>query len=314
MSGDKIENLAFLGTGIMGAPMATNLLKAGFRVTVWNRTRAKAEALAPLGARVAPAIAEAVRGAGAVISMLENGPAVEAVLGEAHEAIEPGAIAIDMSSIPPPTARACAARLSARAIEHLDAPVSGGEVGAKAATLAIMVGGAHETFERAQPIFAALGRAIYVGPSGAGQLAKLANQVIVGVTIGAVAEALLLAAAGGADPAAVRSALMGGFADSRILTLHGERMLERNFAPGAASKIQLKDLVTAQEAAREAGISLPLTDTVEALFRALVEGGGADWDHSALLKELERRNAPARAGNKADRLPSPKAAVSKDGI
>ncbi len=297
--------VAVLGTGLMGAPMAANLLAAGHQVKVWNRTVAKTEPLIAQGARGAPSPVEAVAEAEAVITMLENGPVVTSVLFDsgAAERLRPGALVIDMSSIPPHTARDHAARLEAKGAAHLDAPVSGGTVGAEAATLAIMVGGRGGDFDRAQAIFAALGRATHVAPHGAGQTAKLANQIIVGVTIGAVAEALLLAAAGGADPAAVRKALSGGFADSRILELHGQRMIDRTFLPGGRSHIHLKDMNTILETAKELSLELPFSEAARALFRALVDGGGGDYDHSALLLELERRNAPARVGVASDTLP-----------
>ena len=205
------------------------MLKAGFALTAWNRTPAKAETLAAAGAKVSPSAADAVKNADIVITMLSNGPAVEEVLFGASNiaaAIRKGALVLDMSSIPPATARSHAERLAKLGIAHLDAPVSGGTGGAQSGKLVIMAGGAAADFERARPIFAALGNPTLVGGSGAGQLAKLCNQAIVGITIGAVAEALLLAAAGGADPAAVRQALMGGFAGGRILQEHGQRMLQ----------------------------------------------------------------------------------------
>jgi 2-hydroxy-3-oxopropionate reductase len=299
------ERIAFLGIGLMGAPMATNLLKAGFAVTAWNRTPAKAEPLKGQGASVVSSAADAVRDADIVITMLTNGPAVEDVLfgaPKAATAIRKGALVIDMSSIPPATARGHAQRLAALGIAHLDAPVSGGTGGARDGKLVIMAGGKAEDFARAQPVFAVLGKPTLVGPSGAGQLAKLCNQAIVGITIGAVAEALLLAAAGGADPAAVRQALMGGFADSRILQEHGQRMLNRRFLPGFAAANQLKDLDTVLDTAREAKLSLPLSERVTGLFRDLA-AFGPGYDHSALLLELEKRNAPARVGTAPDTLP-----------
>lgn len=185
--------------------------------------------------------------------------------------------------------------------------MSGGTIGAEQATLAIMAGGTPAAFERAAPIFAALGRATLVGPAGSGQLAKLAklaNQAIVAVTIGAVAEALLLAAAGGANPAAVRQAIMGGFADSRILELHGNRMILRDFIPGGLADHQVKDCATIVATAKAAGLTLPFAETALALFQDLVAHGGARYDHSALVLELERRNAPARIGTAPDRLPA----------
>lgn len=300
------ERIAFLGIGLMGAPMAANLLKAGFALTAWNRTAAKAEPLKGQGATLAKSAAAAVKDADIVIAMLTNGAAVEEVLfGTANVAgaLRPGTLFIDMSSIPPATARDHAARLKARGIAHLDAPVSGGTGGARDGKLVIMAGGAAKDFARAEPVFAALGKPTLIGPSGAGQLAKLCNQAIVGITIGAVAEALLLAAAGGADPAAVREALMGGFADSRILREHGQRMLNRRFLPGFAVANQVKDLDTVLDAARQAKLDLPLSARVTELFKELAGEGGADFDHSALLLELERRNAPARVGSGQDILP-----------
>jgi 2-hydroxy-3-oxopropionate reductase len=298
-------HIAVLGTGLMGAPMAANLLGAGHRVTVWNRTAEKTAPLVAAGAVAASSPARAVAGADAVITMLESGPVVAEVLFDAGAAgaLVTDALVIDMSSIPPTLARDHAARIEALGARHLDAPVSGGTVGAEAGSLAIMAGGRREDFDRAAEIFAPLGRATHVGPHGAGQLAKLANQIIVGVTIGAVAEALLLAAAGGADPAAVREALRGGFADSRILELHGQRMIDRSFLPGGRSAIQLKDLDTIVAAGAECGLGLPFSETARGLFEALVGHGGADYDHSALLLELERRNPPARVGDTPDTLP-----------
>jgi 2-hydroxy-3-oxopropionate reductase len=223
--------------------------------------------------------------------------------GGAAAALKRGALAIDMSSSPPPLARDHAQRFAARGIGYLDAPVSGGVVGARAGTLAIMAGGGAQDFARAQPIFASLGRANRVGPAGSGQLAKCCNQAIVAITIGAVAEALLLAAASGADPAAVRDALMGGFADSRILALHGKRMIERDFLPGGRARVQLKDQDTILAAARDAKLHLPLSECVTALYRDLVAHGGSELDQNALLLELERRNAPARLGTAPDQTP-----------
>lgn len=298
--------VALLGTGLMGAPMARRLLQAGFDVAVWNRTRAKAEPLAADGARVTETAAEAVAGAAVVITMLSDGPAVTDALfgaGRAAEALAPAALVIDMSSIPPATARDHAQRLGSHGRRHLDAPVSGGVRGAAAGTLAVMVGGEEADFLEAAPVFAAFGRATRVGPSGAGQVAKLANQVIVGVTIGAVAEALLLAAAGGADPAAVREAIRGGFAESRILEEHGRRMLERDFRPGGTVSTQIKDLQTALDAAAEGGVSLPLTRDARDRYAFLRDAmGGGGYDHAALLLQLEEAGG-ARVGTGEDVLP-----------
>jgi len=291
-----VLSIAMLGTGLMGAPMAARLLAAGHAVRAWNRTRDKLDPLRAKGAGVAATPAEAVAGADAVITMLENGAVVDTVLfaSGAADALRPGALVIDMSSIAPADARDHARRLETLGAAHLDAPVSGGTKGAAEGTLAIMVGGRAADFARAGPVFAALGRATHVGPHGAGQVAKLANQVIVGVTIGAVAEALLLAVANGADPEAVRRALAGGFADSPILRQHGRRMTSRDFTPGGRAAIHLKDMNNILDAAAGSGLSLPLAEVTRALFAALVAGGDGDLDHAALALALERRNAPAR--------------------
>ncbi|BCJ91455.1 dehydrogenase [Terrihabitans soli] len=282
--------IALLGTGLMGAPMARRLLGAGFPLTVWNRSIEKAEALKADGAKVAVSAAEAVSEADFAITMLDNGAVVTEVLfglGVA-EALPKGSVLIDMSSIPPSVARDHAARLAKEGRFHLDAPVSGGTVGAAAGTLAIMAGGPEDVFKRAQPVFAPMGRAIRVGPSGAGQISKLANQTIVGITIGAVAEALLLAERGGADPKAVREAIRGGFAESRILEVHGKRMVDREFIPGARSTTQIKDLETILATAREIGFEMPLSKEVYARYLDLRDRlGGGDLDHAALFLQLD---------------------------
>jgi 2-hydroxy-3-oxopropionate reductase len=298
------ERIAFLGIGLMGAPMAERLAAAGRDLVLWNRTRAKAEAIA--GARVAATPAEAAAQADVLITMLENGPVVEAVLFGQHgaaAALNRGALVIDMSSSPPPLARDHAQRFAARGIGYLDAPVSGGVVGAHAGTLAIMAGGSAADFARAKPILDPLGRPNRVGPAGSGQLAKCCNQAIVAITIGAVAEALLLAAASGADPAAVREALLGGFADSRILQHHGKRMMERDFMPGGSERVQLQEQDTILAAAKDAKLRLPLSECVTALYRDLVKHGGSEFDQNALLLELERINTPARLGQTVDKVP-----------
>ncbi|MGH7123234.1 MAG: NAD(P)-dependent oxidoreductase [Stellaceae bacterium] len=296
--------IAFLGTGLMGGPMAANLLKAGFAVTAWNRTLAKAEALRSAGAGLAPSADAAGASADVVITMLESGPVVESVLfeGGVVQALKPGALVIDMSSAEPQRARAHAERLAELGIGYLDAPVSGGTPGAKAGTLAIMAGGSEPDFERAVPIFAAMGRATRVGPAGAGQLAKLCNQVIVSVTMAAVAEALLLASAGGADPVAVRQALSGGFADSKILQIHGGHMLERSFIPGGPAWTIRKDGRTILAAAREFGVSVPMAERANQLFEQLCAHGGEKYDSASVLLELERLSGK-RLGTKPDRLP-----------
>jgi 2-hydroxy-3-oxopropionate reductase len=284
--------IAFLGTGLMGAPMCQNLLSAGLPLTVWNRSLAKAEPLAKRGAIVADSPQSAASDADVVITMLSDGPAVSEVMFEqdAADAIREGATRIDMGSIGADEAIDHAKRHSERGVRYLDAPVSGGTRGAAAGELAIMAGGNAETFAAMQPVFAPLGQATHVGPNGCGQLAKLANQVIVAITIGAVSEALILAGGGGADRAKVREALQGGFASSRILTEHGQRMVKRNFEPGGPAKFQLKDLRNALSAADRLGLDLPITKLLHGLFDAMVQSGKGDMDHSGLLTHLEAFN------------------------
>jgi 3-hydroxyisobutyrate dehydrogenase-like beta-hydroxyacid dehydrogenase len=293
MAASTSVNVAFLGIGLMGSRQAKRLLDAGHSLTVWNRSREKAEALSAFGARVVDTAAEAVADADVVILMLENGRIVTDVLflQGAAGSLRPGAVLVDMSSIKPAEAQEHAKRLAERGVHHIDAPVSGGTLGAEQGTLAIMAGGESDMFDRVESLLAIMGRPVHVGPHGAGQLAKLANQIIVGVTIGAVAEALLLAQRGGADPAKVREALRGGFAESRILELHGQRMVERDFVTKGRSATHLKDLDNALDAAERIDLdSLPYTALTADLFRGLIENAG-DLDHSGLLVELERRNA-----------------------
>ncbi|QFY61014.1 NAD(P)-dependent oxidoreductase [Rhizobium grahamii] len=290
------RSIAFLGTGLMGAPMARRLLDAGFAVTVWNRDATKAQALAKDGAVVAETPSLAARGAAVVFTMLSDGKAVEDVLflqGVA-EALPQNATVIDCSSIAPAQARDHATRLAARGIRHLDAPVSGGVVGAAAGTLAIMAGGDGTLIAELADVFAPLGRVTHVGPSGTGQLAKLGNQQIVAVTIGAIAEAMMLVQAGGGSPEAFRRAIRGGFAESRILDIHGQRMVSREFGHAGPSKLQLKDLNNILAVAEDLSLVLPLTEAVRAEFAAFVEDGGADVDHSGLLLQLEKQNAGGR--------------------
>jgi 2-hydroxy-3-oxopropionate reductase len=292
IEGESPMNIAVLGIGFMGFPMARRLCEAGHTVHVWNRSRDKAERVAPFGAKVHDAPASAVRGASIVISMLESGPVVEDVLfnqGTAA-AMKRGTLVVDMASIQPREARDHAARLGDFGASHLDAPVSGGTGGAEAGTLVIMVGGKAADFDRARPIFEVFGRATHVGPHGTGQLTKLANQMIVGITIGAIAEALLLCQKGGADMARVKDAITGGFADSRILQVHGQRMVERDFAPGARMAVQRKDLRNALATAEEVGFDAPVTALIEKLYDDGVEHGLADLDHAGLFVELASRN------------------------
>jgi 3-hydroxyisobutyrate dehydrogenase-like beta-hydroxyacid dehydrogenase len=294
--------IAFLGIGLMGKPMATRLAQAGFTVRAWNRTPAKAEAVRAAGAWPQPTILDAVGGADIVISMLEAGAAVGQVIDAALPALKPGALWIDMSSTRHAEALAFHARLQAQGRSFIDAPVSGGVAGAEAGTLAIMAGGAIDDFTRAEAVLRALGRPTLVGPAGSGQVAKLCNQLIVGGTLNIVAEALLLAQAAGADPAAVRAAIRGGFAESRILEMHGQRMLDRNFMPGGQVKSQVKDLQNVLAAAADAGVVLPVTALVTETFRS-IEGDYPRADHSAALLALERMNPGQRLGQGPDQLP-----------
>jgi 2-hydroxy-3-oxopropionate reductase len=285
--------IAFLGTGLMGAPMAQNLLSAGFDVTVWNRTAAKADTLVEMGAIWAATPESAVSGAQIIISMLTDGPTTARLQADPalRDALSAGAVWVEMASIKPDEARAQATDLSSLQVGHLDAPVSGGTRGAIEGTLAIMVGGEMDIFGLVQPILSAMGRPVLVGPSGAGELAKLANQAIVAISISAVAEAMLLLERGGADPAAVRDALRGGFADSTILQQHGARMTTSDFAPGGLSSVQVKDLDNIQYEAAALGLSLPSTDEVRHRFKYLCDDlNSGDLDHSALYLELRHRN------------------------
>lgn len=294
--------IAFLGIGLMGRPMTLRLLQAGYTTRVWNRTASKAEALRQAGALPHTDIGDAVRGARVVITMLEEGSVVGEVIDAALPALAQGTLWIDMSSTQHGEALAFHGRLGAAQCRFLDAPVSGGVAGAEAGTLAIMAGGALDDFSLAEQVLAAMGKPTLVGPAGSGQVAKLCNQLIVGGTLNIVAEALLLAQAAGADPAAVRNAIRGGFAESRILEMHGQRMLERNFMPGGQVKSQLKDLRNVLVAAADAGVLLPVTALVTESY-ASIEAEHPRADQSAALLALEKRNPGQRLGNGADRLP-----------
>jgi 2-hydroxy-3-oxopropionate reductase len=294
--------IAFLGIGLMGKPMAARLLAAGYPVKVWNRTAEKAAELVSAGGRHCLAPEEAVRSADIVITMLEAGPIVAEVLEQVMPALVPGKLVIDMSSTRQSEAVALSQRLQEGGVAFLDAPVSGGVLGAEAGTLAIMAGGSVKDFSRARPILEAMGRPTHVGGAGCGQLAKLCNQLIVGGTLNIVAEALLLAQAGGADPAAVRNALRGGFAESRILEVHGQRMLERNFMPGGQVKSQFKDMQNILAAAAGTGLQLPLTALVTQSYEVLMDSQPRA-DQSATLLALEKINPGIRLGSISDKLP-----------
>ena len=293
-SGESIQRVAFLGLGLMGSSMAANLIRSGLPVCIWNRTKSKMLPLIALGAQAVDTPVEAAMGADVVITMLHNGNIVDEVLFETGVAgiLNPGALVIDMSSISPLRAKRHFQKLLDMKIDYLDAPVSGGTAGAEEGALVIMVGGEKQVYDRALPILAPLGRASYIGPSGSGQLTKVANQIIVGITIGAVAEGLLLAAAGGADPTTVRDCLLGGFAESRILEQHGKRMIDRDFEPGGSNKIFLKDLNTVIATANELELDLPLLSYVHGVYKKLIEGAFSDHDHSSYILALEEENHP----------------------
>lgn len=271
----------------MGKPMDIRLLQTGYPVIAWNRTHAKAEVLMPLGAQVAMQPSNAVRNADIVITMLEAGPIVAEVIESALPGLKHGALVVDMSSTPQSEAQDLHTTLLANGIAFIDAPVSGGVLGAESGTLAIMAGGSVENFARAEPVPRAMGRPVLVGPPGCGQVAKLCNQLIVGGTLAIVAEVLLLAQTAGADPVAVRSAIRGGFAESRILEVHGQRMIDRNFLPGGQVKSQTKDQENVLIAATAAGVRLPVTELVTQAYRSILDAA-PNADQSAALLALAR--------------------------
>jgi 2-hydroxy-3-oxopropionate reductase len=283
-------DLGFIGLGIMGAPMAGRLMEAGHRLFVHTRSKLPA-AIAASAAVPCTSARDVAERADIVFLMLPDTPDVEAVLfGETGVAagLSKGKTVVDMSSISPLATKAFAARINALGCDYLDAPVSGGEVGAKAGSLTIMVGGPEAAFARVKPLFEAMGKNVtLVGGNGDGQTCKVANQIIVALNIAAVGEALVFAAKAGADPAKVRQALMGGFASSRILEVHGERMLERTFAPGFRIRLHQKDLNLALAGARELGVALPQTAGAAQLMQACAAHGMAEFDHSALVRALE---------------------------
>jgi 2-hydroxy-3-oxopropionate reductase len=309
MSTAPNRRIALLGTGIMGAHMARRLAQAGFAVTAWNRNPDKAEKLAQFGVKIAGSPSAACNDADVVIVMLSDGPVVEQVLfspdqtgKKPAEAMAPGAVLMVMSSIPVETCQAQAPRLATRGVHYIDAPVSGGEPGARDGTLAIMAGGNPKVVDGIADVFSAMGRVTHIGPVGTGQMTKLANQIIVGATMAGIAEALHFATRGGADPAAVRKALMGGFADSKILNIHGERMVERNFVPGGPAEYQLKDMRTARALAAASGMQFTLLDCLVGMFGDMIDQFGPGLDVAGILQEVERRSGGAAAGELAAKV------------
>jgi 2-hydroxy-3-oxopropionate reductase len=281
-----MANIGFIGVGIMGKPMAGHLAKGGHQVLTFSRSNPTVEGCTP-----AKSLAELTQQSEVIILMLPDTPDVEKVLfGEAGVAgaLTKGKAVVDMSSISPTETKKFAARIRELGCDYVDAPVSGGQVGAQNAALTIMCGGTQQAFDRVKPLFELMGKNItLIGDNGAGQTCKVANQIIVAATIEAVGEALLFASKAGADPAQVRAALMGGFASSRILEVHGERMIKRNFQPGFRIALHQKDLNLALSGAKELGISLPATSTCQQLFNAVVAAGGAGLDHSGMVQALE---------------------------
>lgn len=287
-----MEKIGFIGLGIMGAPMAGHLLDAGYTViSTDHRSKAPADLVAK-GLKAVTGNSAVAKAADIIITMVPDTPQVDEVLfGENGVAsgLSKGKLVVDMSSISPIATKEFARKVNALGCDYLDAPVSGGEVGAKAASLTIMVGGEEKPFERAKPIFEKMGKNItLVGGNSVGQTTKVANQIVVALTIEAVAEALVFASKAGADPAKVRQALMGGLASSRILEVHGERMIKRTFAPGFRIELHQKDLNLALEGAKSLGVSLPNTSTTQQLFNSCSANGGGKDDHSGLVKALER--------------------------
>jgi 2-hydroxy-3-oxopropionate reductase len=283
--------IGFIGLGIMGTPMATHLIDAGYHLFVYTQGKLP-EHLIEKHVTICLSSQGVAERADIVITMVPDTPDVEEVLfGKQSVAagLSAGKLVVDMSSISPTATKKFAQKIQALGCEYLDAPVSGGEVGAKNATLSIMVGGSEASFERAKPLFELMGKNItHVGGNGDGQTAKVANQIIVALNIEAVAEALVFAARAGADPAKVRAALMGGFASSKILEVHGDRMVKRTFDPGFRIALHQKDLNLALSTARELGVSLPNTATAQELFNACAAHGGSGWDHSAMVRALEK--------------------------
>ena len=281
-----LPTVGWIGLGIMGKPMARNALRAGFPVVVWNRSRAPVAELVAEGALEAATPRDVAERSDVVVTIVTDSPEVEqVVLGEDGVAagIRPGAVYVDMSTIAPGAERRIAVEIVSRGGRALDAPVSGGEQGAIAGTLSIMVGGDQATFDELEPLFSVLGKnVVRIGESGAGQIAKACNQIVVALTIEAVAEALALAEACGVDPARVRNALLGGFAQSRILDVHGERMIARNFVPGFKSSLHRKDMRIVDATAREASLDLPGARLVLERFDQLCDRGDGELDHSAL--------------------------------
>ena len=284
--------IGFIGTGLMGLPMAKNILKAGYNLKAFNRSQNKATPLKDQGAEISSSIKEAVSDSDVVITMLTDDNAVDEIMSSSDflGGLKSEAIVIDMSSVKPSTATNHGNNLKSKNINYLDAPVSGGTIGAEEASLAIMVGGEQDVFNRASEILKTMGNPTLVGPVGSGQVSKLANQIIVGLTIGAVAEAVTLCEKAGADPVKMISALSGGWADSKILQTHGKRMIEKDFSPKGKTSTHLKDMNNILDCANNFNTHLPISNLVKEMYKTLVENDHGDKDHSSLYMEIERMN------------------------
>ena len=276
----------------MGLPMSKNIVKAGYNLTVFNRSKNKAEPLKEFGAKISNTLKDAVDGSDIVITMLTDDTAVDAVMNNSDflENLKSGSIVIDMSSVKPTTATKHGNNLKLKNINYLDAPVSGGTIGAEEASLAIMVGGEQNIFDDAFDILKKMGNPTLVGPIGSGQVSKLANQIIVGLTIGAVAEAVTLCEKAGADPNKMIKALSGGWADSKVLQTHGKRMINKDFTPKGRTSVHLKDMNNILECANNYNTHLPISNLVKEMYKSLVDKGHGETDHSSLYKEIERIN------------------------
>ena len=276
----------------MGLPMSKNIVKAGYNLTVFNRSKSKAEPLKEFGAKISNTLKDAVDGSDIVITMLTDDTAVDEVMNndDFTKSLKSGAIVIDMSSVKPTTATKHGNNLKLKNINYLDAPVSGGTIGAEEASLAIMVGGEQNIFDDAFDILKKMGNPTLVGPIGSGQVSKLANQIIVGLTIGAVAEAVTLCEKAGADPNKMIKALSGGWADSKVLQTHGKRMINKDFTPKGRTSVHLKDMNNILECANNYNTHLPISNLVKEMYKSLVENGHGETDHSSLYKEIERIN------------------------
>ena len=286
------KKIGFIGIGLMGLPMSKNLVKAGYNLTVFNRSKNKAEPLKEFGAKISNTLKDAVDGSDIVITMLTDDTAVDEVMNndDFTKNLKSGAIVIDMSSVKPTTATKHGNNLKLKNINYLDAPVSGGTIGAEEASLAIMVGGEQNIFDDAFDILKKMGNPTLVGPIGSGQVSKLANQIIVGLTIGAVAEAVTLCEKAGADPNKMIKALSGGWADSKVLQTHGKRMINKDFTPKGRTSVHLKDMNNILECSNNYNTHLPISNLVKEMYKSLVENGHGETDHSSLYKEIERIN------------------------